>query len=80
MCLCVFDRVVRGLQERGFHLAHWEPNYRLPKYVTLAGLTFHLYSETLWVNSGASALKNEPVTRPSVLRLLPNPRSSLMVE
>ncbi|XP_042224218.1 uncharacterized protein LOC121868035 [Homarus americanus] len=43
-------RMVRGLQDRGFHLAHWEPNYRGPVLTTLAGLTFHVYSETLWVN------------------------------
>ncbi|KAK4303442.1 hypothetical protein Pmani_024536 [Petrolisthes manimaculis] len=65
-----YIRVVRGLEERGFHLTHWEPNYRLPKSVTLAGITFHLYSETLWVNPDAWAINNKPSRQPRPLKLM----------
>ncbi|KAK7068312.1 hypothetical protein SK128_004799 [Halocaridina rubra] len=53
-------RVIRGLQTRGFQLAHWEPNYKGPELTSVAGLRFHVYSETFWVNLNYQRRKNEP--------------------
>nr|XP_045616774.1 uncharacterized protein LOC123769573 [Procambarus clarkii] len=54
-------RILRGLQARGFHLAYWEPNYRGSELTTQAGLMFHVFSETLWVNPGYHKRRNWPV-------------------
>ncbi|XP_050689220.1 uncharacterized protein LOC126981742 isoform X2 [Eriocheir sinensis] len=53
-------RVLRGLDQRGFRLAHWEPNFRGSEVITIAGLTFHLFSETLWVNTKFKPKRNLP--------------------
>ncbi|KAK7082120.1 hypothetical protein SK128_003239 [Halocaridina rubra] len=53
-------RVIRGLQTRGFQLAHWEPNYKGPELTSVAGLRFHVYSETFWVNPNYQRRTNEP--------------------
>lgn len=47
-----------GLQERGMRLAHYEPNFLKPELVTVAGYTFPIYSELVWVNV---KLKDAPV-------------------
>ncbi|KAF2355200.1 hypothetical protein FHG87_014050 [Trinorchestia longiramus] len=44
-------RVVSGLHERGFRLAYYEPNYNFPVSHTLHGKTFHIYFETVWLNT-----------------------------
>ncbi|XP_069165159.1 uncharacterized protein [Procambarus clarkii] len=41
----------QGLQERGFKLAHYEPNYIAPALTTVDGVTFSVYGEQLWVNT-----------------------------
>ncbi|KAG7155991.1 Methyltransferase-like protein 24-like 7 [Homarus americanus] len=45
-----YTRVFRGLEERGMRLAHYEPNFIKPELATLAGRTFSLFSELVWVN------------------------------
>ncbi|KAK8384245.1 hypothetical protein O3P69_009181 [Scylla paramamosain] len=63
-------RVVTGLRQHGFHLAHWEPNFRGSEVITVAGVTFHVYFETLWVNlKFQGGGRNMPATRllPSIL-------------
>lgn len=49
--LSMHHRVIQGLQERGFRLAYYEPNYNVPEKVTLHGRTFHVYFETVWLNT-----------------------------
>lgn len=58
--LVSLHRILHGLMARGFQLAHWEPNYKGSELTTLAGLTFHVFSETLWVNPRYQQGKNDP--------------------
>ncbi|XP_018011693.1 uncharacterized protein LOC108668940 [Hyalella azteca] len=44
-------RVLRGLHQRGFRLAFYEPNYNAPVNRTLHGRNFHIYFETVWLNT-----------------------------
>ncbi|XP_042865197.1 uncharacterized protein LOC122248896 isoform X1 [Penaeus japonicus] len=45
-------RFFEGLQERGFQLAHYEPNYMGDEgVVTVGGITFTAWAEQLWVNT-----------------------------
>lgn len=46
----LFCRVLKGFESRGFRLAHYEPNYRGTKVATIENITFHIFSETLWLN------------------------------
>ncbi|XP_053649006.2 uncharacterized protein [Cherax quadricarinatus] len=62
-------RVLSGLQSRGFHLAHWEPNYKAPELATHVGLTFHVFSETLWVNPSYQKLTNLPAKGKTLVKL-----------
>ncbi|XP_071535230.1 uncharacterized protein [Panulirus ornatus] len=59
-CVARYLRILHGLNSRGFLLAHWEPNYKGSELTTLAGLTFHVFSETLWVNPGYQRRRNNP--------------------
>ncbi|XP_047476109.1 probable methyltransferase-like protein 24 [Penaeus chinensis] len=46
-----YTRVLRGLEDRGFHLTYNEPNIFHPKYVKFANRTFHTCYEMLFVNT-----------------------------
>ncbi|XP_037785565.1 methyltransferase-like protein 24 isoform X1 [Penaeus monodon] len=46
-----YTRVLRGLEDRGFHLTHHEPNLFHPKYVQFANRTFNACYEVLFVNT-----------------------------
>uniref|UniRef100_A0A0N7ZAW1 Methyltransferase domain-containing protein n=1 Tax=Scylla olivacea TaxID=85551 RepID=A0A0N7ZAW1_SCYOL len=59
------------LRSRGFRLAYYEPNYMSPTFATVAGITFSILAEQLWINT---------LFRPPPRRLYSNTRAYKAVE